>query len=105
MKDISIICQGVSMNEQVEAILRTLFLESEDQIVWDSWHRKIVADITKGMDTDSRRDLYREVLYEIDMQQIKLSSEQRKSIKRLIFPKGKLKQEQDEEARILRKGF
>lgn len=94
--------------EQVQKIIKVLFLENEqpEDIVWDSWHRKTIATITKGMNQNTRSELYNEVLYEIDLiQHIQLTSKQKQAIRRLIFTKGKLKQEQDEEVRILSKGF
>lgn len=99
------------MYYQAEKIMKVLFFLGEqrdtphEEIEWDSWHRKVVANITKGMDPFDRKGLYFEILRQVSDLDIKLKTKQKQAIKRLLFPRGKLKQEQDEELRILNRGF
>lgn len=94
------------MREEVEKIIEVLFLGIADsEWEWDSFHRKVIANITKKMSFGDRKVLYTEVLYELDMLSFKVNSKQKQTIKRFIFPKGKLRKEQEEEFRILSRSF
>ena len=92
------------MNDKAGKIINVLFM-GEGIEEWGSWHRKVIANITKGLGVLERRRLLDEINYELSLIDICLSPKEKQALKRFIFLRGRLKKEQDEEIRILSKGF
>lgn len=90
--------------DKAEKIINVLFT-GEGIEEWGSWHRKVIANITKEMGILERRQLLNEINYELSLIDVNLNTKEKQTLKRFIFLRGKLKKEQDEEIRILSKGF